>query len=103
MHVVIARACTKQQTALQPLGEVNRRRDLVRRRVSPAEPAQSTGPQHDVVGVINRVRTVPENVPGTRQNRASRANRSQIARSRKLLKGLDLLGKSKMSERRISV
>src|SRR5438067_13407776 len=42
-------------------------------------------------------------VPVTRQNGAFRANSSQVARSGKSLKRLDLRGKSKISERRISV
>lgn len=47
--------------------------------------------------------SVSEIVPVSPQNRTSRGNRSQIARSRKSLKRLDLLGKQKMSERRASV
>jgi hypothetical protein len=46
-------------------------------------------------------RAVPTIVPVTRQNSASRANGSQVARSWKSLKRLDLLEKSKMPERRI--
>jgi hypothetical protein len=39
----------------------------------------------------------------TRQNRASSANSSQVARSEKQKKGKDLRGESKMSESLISV
>jgi hypothetical protein len=46
---------------------------------------------------------VPTIVPVTRQNSASRANISQVARSKKSLKRLDLLENQGMSERRISV
>ena len=47
--------------------------------------------------------TVPTIVPETRQNRVSRAYASQLARSVKWKKMKDLRGKTKMSERRISV
>ena len=41
---------------------------------------------------------VPGIVPASCQDRASRANSSQIARSRKLLKRLDLCGQTKMAD-----
>jgi len=47
--------------------------------------------------------TVPTIVPETRQNSVSRANTSQLARSVKWKRVKDLRGKTKMSERRISV
>ena len=49
------------------------------------------------------VETVPEIVPATAPNEASRANSSQVARSRKLLKREDLRGKTKMAEMLIGV
>ena len=55
------------------------------------------------IGAINRCRTVPKIVPASAQNPASRANSSQIARSRKLLKYEDLRGKTKMADRLIDV
>jgi hypothetical protein len=48
-------------------------------------------------------KTVPTIVPAPRQNTPSRANASQRARCAKSLKWLDLLGKSKISERQDSV
>jgi hypothetical protein len=47
--------------------------------------------------------TVPTIVPETRQNSVSGANTSQLDRSMKWNRVKDLRGKSKMSERRISV
>ena len=47
--------------------------------------------------------TVPTIVPVTRQNSAFRANGSQLAGVEKWKNEKDLRGKSKMSERRISV
>ena len=47
--------------------------------------------------------TVPTIVPAARQNTASTANSSQLVWFGKSLRQLDLLGKLKMSERRISV
>jgi YnfA/UPF0060 family uncharacterized protein len=48
-------------------------------------------------------KTVPTIVPTPRQNTPSRANASQRARCGKSLKWLDLLGKSKITERQDSV
>jgi hypothetical protein len=47
--------------------------------------------------------TVPGIVPASFQNATARANSSQIARSRKLLKCVDLRGKTKMAELLIGV
>jgi hypothetical protein len=48
-------------------------------------------------------RAVPTIVPVARQNRPFLDNGSQVARSAKCLKRLDLLGKPMMVERQISV
>ena len=47
---------------------------------------------------VDRPSSVPEIVPAGSQNLASGANCSQLARSRNLLKRLDLLAKTKMAE-----
>jgi hypothetical protein len=55
------------------------------------------------VDTVDGLSSVPEIVPASFQNRASGANSSQVARSRKCLKREDLRGKTTLAEMLIGV